>query len=99
MGVRARNGLPGGVEKVGSIHSLFRAMIGILLQTEGHFGLFRLYLLKNFSIKNLEIDINSHLSIANFIPQPIISLELVFTIRIQPSGELIGCGINFAIDI
>ena len=82
---------------MGSIGSRFRAMIGILLQTEGHFGLFRLYLLKIFSIKNLEIDINSHLSIAKFSPQPINSLEFVFTIRIQPSGELIGCGMNFDI--
>ena len=70
MGARARNGLPGSVQKSMPIGPRFRANPGILLQTEGHFGLFRLYLLKIFSIKNLEIDINSHLSIAKFIPQP-----------------------------
>ncbi len=58
MGVRARNGLPGGVLGSGDHGPRFRATAGILLSTEGHFGLLRLNLSMTFNIKSNKIDIN-----------------------------------------
>ena len=58
MGVRAQNGLPGGVLGNGDHRSRFREKAGILLPTEGHFGLLRLNLSMTFNIKSIKIDIN-----------------------------------------
>ena len=58
MGTRARNGLPGGVQKGGAICARFRANPGILLLIEGRFGLLRLNLSMTFNIKSIKIDIN-----------------------------------------
>ena len=58
MGARARNGLPGGVQKGAGICARSRATAGILLPTEGHFGLLRLNLSMTFNIKSIKIDIN-----------------------------------------
>ena len=58
MGERARNGLPGGVQKNRPIGSRFRATAGILLPTEGHFGLLRPNLSLSFNIKSIKIDHN-----------------------------------------
>ena len=56
MGSRARDGLPGGV--IYDHYSRFRARAGILLPTEGHFGLLRLNLTLIFNIKSIKIDHN-----------------------------------------
>ena len=42
----------------GDHRSRFREKAGILLPTEGHFGLLRLNLSMNFNIKSIKIDIN-----------------------------------------